>query len=134
MISTYNDYLDDCVVMLTAMGVVPTENDTFLILCINRSIDRILNMTNIINGVVPKRLYHVLVTMACGYYVKQKYQSGQLKEVFSFESKSIKSWTMGDTSYTYNDAVSPEENFLTMMDAMIDGKKGEIIKYRKLRW
>lgn len=134
MCSTYVDYLDDCVIVLSAMGITVENTDTFLILCINRCIDRILNLTNITSGIVPKGLYHVLVTMACGYYVKQKYQSGQLKEVFSFENKSVKSWTMGDTSYTYNDTVSPEENFLTMVDGMIDGKKEEILKYRKLRW
>lgn len=128
----YTEYVPDCIVYLSRLGITTDADDAFLRFCIERSIYRILNMTNI-SDKVPERLKYVLCTMACGYYLKDQYISGKLSTVFSFE-KAVKQWTAGDTSYTYRDVVSPEENFQEMLEYMIDGRTKEIIKFRKIKW
>ena len=128
----YTEYISDCIVFLGRIGVNVEESDAFLRYCIEKSIFRILNLTNI-PDTVPPSLKYVLSSMACGYFLKDQYTSGKLSSVFSFE-KAVKSWSMGDTSYTYRDTISPEENFTAFLDKMIDGHMDEIIKFRRIKW
>lgn len=126
-------YFNDCVNFLAGLGIeVSSDADKFLLqFSIDKSVFRILNLTN--QNEFPERLKFVLINMACGYYIRQKFETGQLSSVFSFE-KAVKSWSMGDTSYTYVDSISPEDNFRAMLEKLIDGSYYEIIKFRRINW
>lgn len=131
----YSEYMNDCTVFLGRLGRLGIDveaEDAFLRFCVEKSINRVLNLTNI-TDVVPPALKSVVCTMACGYFLKDQYESGKLSNVFSFE-KAVTSWTIGDTSYTYRDVASPEENFKAFLDKMIDGHMDEIIKFRRIKW
>ena len=128
----YTQYVEDCTRYLSHVGVTVSTSDDFLRFCIERAIYRILNLTNL-EEEVPKRLKFVLITMACGFYLENQYNTGKLEGVISFE-KPVKAWTMGDTSYTYRDSMSPEENFAAFINTLIEGKVNEIVKFRKIKW
>lgn len=124
---------DQVISMLTALGVTGATTDPLLDILLQNVQQRILNKTN--QSVIPEGLESVAVSMAVGEYLNMKKCSGQL-EGFDLDA-AVKSIQEGDTNITFalgEGSSTPEQRLNSLIDYLINGRIGEIYRYRRLVW
>ena len=124
---------EDVVNMLAAFGVTGAADDPLLDILLKNVQQRICNKTN--QSVIPEGLKGVAVYMAVGEYLNMKKCSGQL-EGFDLDA-AVKSIQEGDTNITFalgEGSSTPEQRLNSLIDHLINGRIGEIYRYRRLVW
>lgn len=124
---------DDVVAMLTALGVTGADTDPLLDIFLMNVQQRIMNKINCSS--IPEGLEGVAVSMAVGEYLNMKKCSGQL-EGFDLDA-AVKSIQEGDTNITFalgEGSSTPEQRLNSLIDYLINGRIGEIYRYRRLVW
>lgn len=124
---------DDVVAMLTALGVTGADTDPLLDILLMNVQQRIMNKINC--STIPEGLEGVAVSMAVGEYLNMKKCSGQL-EGFDLDA-AVKSIQEGDTNITFalgEGSSTPEQRLNSLIDYLINGRIGEIYRYRRLVW
>ena len=124
---------DDVVAMLTALGVTGAGADPLLDILLMNVQQRIMNKINC--STIPEGLEGVAVYMAVGEYLNMKKCSGQL-EGFDLDA-AVKSIQEGDTNITFalgEGSSTPEQRLNSLIDYLINGRIGEIYRYRRLVW
>lgn len=124
---------DQVISMLTALGVTGAATDPLSDILLQNVQQRILNKTN--QSVIPEGLESVAVYMAVGEYLNMKKCSGQL-EGFDLDA-AVKSIQEGDTNITFalgEGSSTPEQRLNSLIDYLINGRIGEIYRYRRLVW
>lgn len=124
---------EDVVSMLTALGVTGAADDPLLDIVISNVQYRVQNETN--RADLPDGLKSVAVSMAVGEYLNMKKCSGQL-EGFDLDA-AVKSIQEGDTNITFalgEGSSTPEQRLNSLIDYLINGRIGEIYRYRRLVW
>lgn len=124
---------EDVVNMLAAFGVTGAADDPLLDILLKNVQQRICNKTN--QSVIPDGLMGVAVYMAVGEYLNMKKCSGQL-EGFDLDA-AVKSIQEGDTNITFalgEGSSTPEQRLNSLIDYLINGRIGEIYRYRRLVW
>lgn len=119
--------------MLTALGVTGAAEDPLLDIVISNVQYRVQNKTN--RKDMPEGLVSVAVYMAVGEYLNMKKCSGQL-EGFDLDA-AVKSIQEGDTNITFalgEGSSTPEQRLNSLIDYLINGRIGEIYRYRRLVW
>lgn len=119
--------------MLTALGVTGAAEDPLLDIVISNVQYRVQNETN--RKDMPEGLVSVAVSMAVGEYLNMKKCSGQL-EWFDLDA-AVKSIQEGDTNITFalgEGSSTPEQRLNSLIDYLINGRIGEIYRYRRLVW
>lgn len=122
------------VVMLTALGVAGAADDPLLDIVLNNVQWRIKNLSNL--SEIPEGLESLAVSMAVGEYLNMKKCSGQL-EGFDLDAAAVKSIQEGDTDITFalgEGSSTPEQRLNSLIDYLINGRIGEIYRYRRLVW
>lgn len=122
------------VVMLTALGVAGAADDPLLDIVLNNVQWRIKNLSNLPE--IPEGLESLAVSMAVGEYLNMKKCSGQL-EGFDLDAAAVKSIQEGDTNITFalgEGSSTPEQRLNSLIDYLINGRIGEIYRYRRLVW
>lgn len=122
------------VVMLTALGVEGAADDPLLDIVLNNVQWRIKNLSNL--SEIPEGLESLAVSMAVGEYLNMKKCSGQL-EGFDLDAAAVKSIQEGDTNITFalgEGSSTPEQRLNSLIDYLINGRIGEIYRYRRLVW
>lgn len=122
------------VVMLTALGVAGAADDSLLDIVLNNVQWRIKNLSNL--SEIPEGLESLAVSMAVGEYLNMKKCSGQL-EGFDLDAAAVKSIQEGDTNITFalgEGSSTPEQRLNSLIDYLINGRIGEIYRYRRLVW
>ena len=122
------------VVMLTALGVAGAADDPLLDIVLNNVQWRIKNLSNL--SKTPEGLESLAVSMAVGEYLNMKKCSGQL-EGFDLDAAAVKSIQEGDTNITFalgEGSSTPEQRLNSLIDYLINGRIGEIYRYRRLVW
>lgn len=122
------------VVMLTALGVAGAADDPLLDIVLNNVQWRIKNLSNL--SEIPEGLESLAVSMAVGEYLNMKKCSGQL-EGFDLDAAAVKSIQEGDTNITFalgEGSSTPEQKLNSLIDYLINGRIGEIYRYRRLVW
>lgn len=122
------------VVMLTALGVAGAADDPLLDIVLNNVQWRIKNLSNL--SEIPEGLESLAVSMAVGEYLNMKKCSGQL-EGFDLDAAAMKSIQEGDTNITFalgEGSSTPEQRLNSLIDYLINGRIGEIYRYRRLVW
>ena len=125
---------DKAVAMLTALGVAGAADDLLLDIALNNVQWRIKNLTNL--SEIPEGLESLAVSMAVGEYLNMKKCSGQL-EGFDLDAAAVKSIQEGDTNITFalgEGSSTPEQRLNSLIDYLINGRIGEIYRYRRLVW
>ena len=125
---------DKAVAMLTALGVAGAADDPLLDIALNNVQWRIKNLSNL--SEIPERLESLAVSMAVGEYLNMKKCSGQL-EGFDLDAAAMKSIQEGDTNITFalgEGSSTPEQRLNSLIDYLINGRIGEIYRYRRLVW
>ena len=103
-------------------------------LVINQVQWRIKNLTNLQE--VPEGLVGLAVQMAAGEFLSMLKGSGQL-EGFELEEAAIKQIQEGDTNTVFSvgdGSYTPEQRLNSLIDFLINGRVGEIYRYRKMVW
>lgn len=124
---------DDVVAMLTALGVTGADTDPLLDIFLMNVQQRIMNKINC--SAIPEGLESLAVSMAVGEYLNMKKCSGQL-EGFDLDA-AVKSIQEGDTNITFaigEGSSTPEQRLNSLIDYLINGRIGEIYRYRRLVW
>lgn len=122
------------VVMLTALDVAGAADDPLLDIVLNNVQWRIKNLSNL--SEIPEGLESLAVSMAVGEYLNMKKCSGQL-EGFDLDAAAVKSIQEGDTNITFalgEGSSTPEQRLNSLIDYLINGRIGEIYRYRRLVW
>lgn len=125
---------DKAVAMLTALGVAGAADDPLLDIALNNVQWRIKNLSNL--SEIPEGLESLAVSMAVGEYLNMKKCSGQL-EGFDLDAAAMKSIQEGDTNITFalgEGSSTPEQRLNSLIDYLINGRIGEICRYRRLVW
>lgn len=127
---------DKAVAMLTALGVAGAADDPLLDMVLTNVQWRIKNLSNLSNlSKIPEGLESLAVSMAVGEYLNMKKCSGQL-EGFDLDA-AVKSIQEGDTNITFalgEGSSTPEQRLNSLIDYLINGRIGEIYRYRRLVW
>ena len=124
---------DDVVAMLTALGVTGADADPLLDILLMNVQQRIMNKINC--STIPEGLEGVAVYMAVGEYLNAKKAMGQLTG-FDLDA-AIKQIQEGDTNTVFalgEGSSTPEQRLNSLIDYMINGRIGEIYRYRRLVW
>ena len=119
--------------MLTALGVAGAADDPLLDMVLTNVQWRIKNLSNL--SEIPEGLESLAVSMAVGEYLNMKKSSGQL-EGFDLDA-AVKSIQEGDTNITFalgEGSSTPEQRLNSLIDYLINGRIGEIYRYRRLVW
>ena len=125
---------DDVVAMLTALGVTGADTDPLLDMVLTNVQWQIKNLSNL--SEIPEGLESLAVSMAVGEYLNMKKCSGQL-EGFDLDAAAVKSIQEGDTNITFalgEGSSTPEQRLNSLIDYLINGRIGEIYRYRRLVW
>lgn len=125
---------DKAVAMLTALGVAGAADDPLLDIVLNNVQWRIKNLSNL--SEIPEGLESLAVSMAVGEYLNMKKCSRQL-EGFDLDAAAVKSIQEGDTNITFalgEGSSTPEQRLNSLIDYLINGRIGEIYRYRRLVW
>lgn len=124
---------DEVVDLLMALGVTGAEYDPLLDMVITNVQWRIKNLTNLQE--IPEGLGSTAVSMAAGEYLNLKKAGGQL-EGFDLDG-AIQQIQEGDTSISFaigEGTSTPEQRLNSLIDYLINGRIGEIYRYRRLVW
>lgn len=119
--------------VLVAFGVTGAADDPLLDMVINNIQWRIKNLTN--QQEVPEGLESMAVFMAVGEYLNMKKATGSL-EGFDLEA-AVKQIQEGDTNISFavgEGSLTPEQRLNSLIDYLINGRIGEIYRYRRLVW
>ena len=125
---------DEVVAMLMALGVAGAADDPLLDIALNNVQWRIKNLSNL--SEIPEGLESLAVSMAVGEYLNMKKCSGQL-EGFDLDAAAVKSIQEGDTNISFaigEGSSTPEQRLNSLIDYLINGRIGEIYRYRRLVW
>ena len=125
---------DEVVATLTALGVAGAADDPLLDIVLNNVQWRIKNLSNL--SEIPEGLESLAVSMAVGEYLNMKKCSGQL-EGFDLDAAAVKSIQEGDTNISFaigEGSSTPEQRLNSLIDYLINGRIGEIYRYRRLVW
>lgn len=116
-----------------ALGVAGAADDPLLDMVLTNVQWRIKNLSNL--SEIPEGLESLAVSMAVGEYLNMKKRSGQL-EGFDLDA-AVKSIQEGDTNITFalgEGSSTPEQRLNSLIDYLINGRIGEIYRYRRLVW
>ena len=125
---------EQVIAMLTALGVTGAAEDPLLDMVLTNVQWRIKNLSNL--SEIPEGLESLAVSMAVGEYLNMKKCSGQL-EGFDLDAAAVKSIQEGDTNITFalgEGSSTPEQRLNSLIDYLINGRIGEIYRYRRLVW
>ena len=120
---------DKAVAMLTALGVAGAADDPLLDMYLTKGQWRNKNLTNL------TEIQEAMESLAVCEYLNMKKCSGQL-EGFDLDA-AVKSIQEGDTNITFalgEGSSTPEQRLNSLIDYLINGRIGEIYRYRRLVW
>lgn len=118
---------------LVSLGYTPVDEDSWVIaFSAQKTINHVLNVTNC--SEVPNGLTHVVVDMICGEFLNSKFMSGQLDLEGLDVDGMIQSVQQGDTSVTFSAEGSDEAKLKGLLSWLMNGKEGDLLCYRKMRW
>lgn len=121
--------------LLKKIGCTADSSDDWLIdFVIDKVENSIKNTCNI--SIIPKMLYEIEVSMAAAEFLMLKKNSGQLNiENIDFEVMT-KAITEGDTRVEFNTdgSFTPEQRFNTLVDYLLNNRKGDLLSYRCIKW
>lgn len=80
---------------------------------------------------IPAQVEAGLIDRVCGDFLFAKAQSGELDDVFQID-QAIKSIKMGDTDITYAEGSKADK--INMLIAHLQGKAGDWVCFRRLKW
>lgn len=104
-------------------------DDIKLEFIIGKTRDYILNFCNI--DQIPSALVYTAIDMACGEFLSEKINTGELSlENLDLSSANVSSISEGDTKVTFNDVSQKAEQLINTLLA----SKEQLYKFRRIAW
>lgn len=120
---------------LKARGFIVSETEEMAELlddALSRADQFILNFCHI--SEIPEGLVYARTDIACGYFLQNLYNTGQLDELYGIET-GVSSLKIGDTQVNYNeDSTSANARVTAMIEDLLNGKRGDLLRYRRICW
>jgi hypothetical protein len=120
---------------LKARGFIVSETEEMAELlddALSRADQFILGFCHI--SEIPEGLVYARTDIACGYFLQNLYNTGQLDELYGIET-GVSSLKIGDTQVNYNeDSASANARVTAMIDDLLNGKRGDLLRYRRICW
>lgn len=127
------DWIDDIYFRLESLGYEVKEIDLYpLTYNIKKQRQYICNECNI--STVPDDLHYCYVDLVVGAFLHFRFVNNSLNISDIDLSNAVTSIHIGDASVTYSDGGNDKQKFLSMIEQMTSGCRGEILCYRKIRW
>ncbi|WP_307745967.1 hypothetical protein [uncultured Phascolarctobacterium sp.] len=128
----YTKYAEDIVKRLESLSYTVTSDDAYFLKFTAEKVENhIKNVCNI--SEIPDGLKNVYVDMVCGEFLQFKYNTNQLDDT-NFNIDDAVSVSLGDASVNFGTDGSNTSKFTALTDNLINGKAGELVCYRKIRW
>ncbi len=83
---------------------------------------------------IPQRLYPMLCDRSCGQYLYSRKQSGNLEVEGMDLSGILTSLSEGDVKVDFDKSASDETRLDTLLQAMMQNGKEQLVCYRKIRF
>lgn len=104
-------------------------DDIKLEFIIGKTRDYILNFCNI--DQIPSALVYTAIDMACGEFLSEKINTGELSlENLDLSSANVSSISEGDTKVTFNDVSQKAQQLINTLLA----SKEQLYKFRRIAW
>lgn len=103
---------------------------SLLSFCKELADNRIKNRIN--HTVIPSELEQIEIDMICGEFLHLKKSTGQLTS-YQLE-QVVQSIKEGDTQVSFLGGSTPEQQFDSMVDSMMNGSNEDLIRFRRLVW
>lgn len=99
---------------------------------LSRADQFILNYCHI--SEIPEGLTYARTDIACGYFLQNLYNIGKLDELYGIET-GVSSLKIGDTQVNYSEgSASANARITAMINDLLNGKRGDLLRYRKICW
>lgn len=83
---------------------------------------------------IPDGLRYALTDLACGYFLQNQYNTGKLDEIYGIDAR-VNSLSIGDTQVSYSeDSPNANARVTALIDDLLNGKRGDLLRYRRLCW
>lgn len=128
-----DDFIDRVVARLDSFGYELDASDAFAIaFAIQKAVTHIFNYCNIIS--VPSELEAVAIDMTCGEFFTAKRSTNSLNIATLDMTSMASTIKTGDTSVSFDANSSDDAKFKAFIDYLLNGREGDLICFRKLRW
>lgn len=118
---------------LDSFGYTLSEADVYAIaFSVQKVEDSIKNDCNV--SEIPEGLMNIAVDMVCGEMLGTLYRTGKLSLDGLDLDGAIASVSAGDTSVSFDNAMSDDGKFTTLVQLLQGVGRGEFACYRKIRW
>ncbi len=126
------DILDKVTGRLESLGYIVESLDTAALRYdIDKAESDLKARTNL--SELPEGLLYVWIDMAAGLFLSDRKAVGALGESYDFAA-AVKSVSEGDTSVTFGDASTVDNQFNALLAKMIHPNADIIARYRRLVW
>lgn len=131
-LQAYTKYAEDVVKRLQTLSYTATMDDVY---CIKFTAEKVENhIKNVCNiSEIPEGLKNVYVDMVCGEFLQFKYNTNQLDDT-NFSIDDAVSVSLGDATVNFGTDGSNVSKFTALTNNLINGREGELVCYRKIRW
>lgn len=129
------DYIDRAKKQLAALGWSLSAEDHVLLDIAYRHVrEHILNFCNVRE--IPDGLAYTAVNRICGEFLHTQRACGSARmDGIDLSSPAVKSFTVGDVSFTYEDGQMTDDQRLDLFIAGLrDSGKDDVLRYRKIVW
>lgn len=118
---------------LDSFGYTLSEADVYAIaFCVQKVEDSVKNDCNV--SEIPEGLMNIAVDMVCGEMLGTLYRTGKLSLDALDLDGAIASVSAGDTSVSFDSAMSDDGKFTTLVQSLQGAGRGEFACYRKIKW
>ena len=118
---------------LDSFGYDVTTDDTFCIAFSMQKVENsIKNDCNVVD--VPKELESIAIDMVCGEFLGTLYRTGKLNLSSLDLDGAIASVSAGDTSVSFDNSISDDGKFTTLVQLLKNCVRGELACYRNIKW
>lgn len=131
--SETDSFIEAVLMRLESFGVTVTEDDSYMVaFSIRYAYNTIFNFCNI--KTIPDGLYNIAVDMACGEYMDTLKGMCRLKLNSVDLNGAISQIKEGDTTISFDASTSDEQKLNAFINHLLNGRKGDLVCYRKMRW
>lgn len=116
---------------LANFGYVATAADDGMLTYVSNTVQRSVLLTlNIIE--IEEKIENIVIDKICGEFLMTKKSTGQ--SVTIDVGMALKSIAEGDTTVTYDTAMSTEAQFDRLLKWLISGRDSVLLRCRRMRW
>lgn len=129
--SLSESFFESVLKRLDVLGYTVTQDDVWVLCFTAQQVEsKVKSSCNTI--IVPEGLFFDTVDMVCGEFLFMKKKTGKLVG-FDFGT-AVKQIQEGDTSMTFVDGLTAEQQFEAVIESLKTKADGQAVSFRRLAW